>query len=154
MEEGKLFVSKMRNGTVIDHIPAGKGLKALAILGKKGVGSAKVAILVNAESRKLGRKDMVKVEGRRVGEDEASLIALIAPEATICIVDEYKVAEKHTLSLPKTIKGAIRCTYTRCISNNDSEAESEFRVLSSSPMIIECTYCVTRISEFEVASQF
>ncbi|HDJ27368.1 MAG TPA: aspartate carbamoyltransferase regulatory subunit, partial [Aciduliprofundum sp.] len=99
MEE--LRVRRIREGTVIDHIPPGKALKVLSILGISGSEGTVVAVLMNVESRKLGKKDIVKLEGRFLTRDEVDEIALVAPTATINIIRDYEVAEKFSLTLPK-----------------------------------------------------
>ncbi|MEM4973871.1 MAG: aspartate carbamoyltransferase regulatory subunit [Sulfolobaceae archaeon] len=153
MSEKELVVSKIKNGTVIDHIPAGKALVVLKILGISGNESNRVSLVMNVESKKLGKKDIVKIEDRFLDEKETSLISLVAPTATINIVRDYKVIEKRKISLPKVILDLLKCPNPYCITNNDPEAKSKFVVVRSNPLIISCIYCETRLEEDEILRQ-
>jgi len=148
-----LTVSKIRNGTVIDHIPAGRSLAVLKVLGITGYEGLRIAILMNVESKKLGRKDIVKIEDKVVDEREASIISLIAPEATINIVRDFNVVEKRNLRLPETIKGLLKCPNPLCVTNNDPEALSEFVKVSEKPLRLRCVYCDTYLNEADVLRQ-
>lgn len=148
-----LIVSKIRNGTVIDHIPAGRALAVLKVLGIKGIEGYRIALVMNAESSKLGKKDILKIEERKIEEKEAELITLIAPEATINIVKDYEVVEKRKQEVPETITGLLKCSNPSCITNNDPEAITKFNTLRSKPLILRCLYCETRLTEEEVMRQ-
>ncbi|MCG2870945.1 MAG: aspartate carbamoyltransferase regulatory subunit [Sulfolobales archaeon] len=153
MSSATLTVSKIRNGTVIDHIPAGRSLAVLKVLGITGYEGLRIAILMNVESKKLGRKDIVKIEDKVVDEREASIISLIAPEATINIVRDFNVVEKRNLRLPETIKGLLKCPNPLCVTNNDPEALSEFVKVSEKPLRLRCVYCDTYLNEADVLRQ-
>lgn len=153
MSSATLTVSKIRNGTVIDHIPAGRSLAVLKVLGITGYEGLRIAILMNVESKKLGRKDIVKIEDKVVDEREASIISLIAPEATINIVRDFNVVEKRNLRLPETIKGLLKCPNPLCVTNNDPEALSEFVKVSEKPLRLRCVYCETYLNEADVLRQ-
>ncbi|MCQ4336128.1 MAG: aspartate carbamoyltransferase regulatory subunit [Sulfolobales archaeon] len=153
MSSATLTVSKIRNGTVIDHIPAGRSLAVLKVLGITGYEGLRIAILMNVESKKLSRKDIVKIEDKVVDEREASIISLIAPEATINIVRDFNVVEKRNLRLPETIKGLLKCPNPLCVTNNDPEALSEFVKVSEKPLRLRCVYCDTYLNEADVLRQ-
>jgi len=153
LSSATLTVSKIRNGTVIDHIPAGRSLAVLKVLGITGYEGLRIAILMNVESKKLGRKDIVKIEDKVVDEREASIISLIAPEATINIVRDFNVVEKRNLRLPETIKGLLKCPNPLCVTNNDPEALSEFVKVSEKPLRLRCVYCDTYLNEADVLRQ-
>ena len=95
MSKKTLRVSKIKDGTVIDHITSGHALDIAKILGITGRRAGVVTIGMNVPSKRLGHKDMVKVEGRVLAASEVDKIALLAPHATINIVKDYKVVEKH-----------------------------------------------------------
>jgi len=102
----ELRVSKIENGTVIDHIAAGQAVTVLAILGIGwGRGGEEVSVGINVPSDRLGRKDIVKVEGRELNQDEVDVLSLIAPAASINIVREYDVIEKARVTSPETVSG-------------------------------------------------
>jgi aspartate carbamoyltransferase regulatory subunit len=90
----QLYVKKIRNGTVIDHIDPGHALDVLHILDINGKRGEVVSAVLNVESKELGRKDIVKIEDRELNPQEVDKIALIAPKATINIVREYEVTSK------------------------------------------------------------
>ncbi|MEM4752992.1 MAG: aspartate carbamoyltransferase regulatory subunit, partial [Sulfolobales archaeon] len=105
MPVGELIVSKIREGTVIDHIPSGRALDVLNVLRISGKEGYRIAIVMNVESSKLNRKDIVKIEGRYLSKDETDIIALIAPTATINIIKNFEVVEKRKVSPPRVISG-------------------------------------------------
>ncbi|UCF58862.1 MAG: aspartate carbamoyltransferase regulatory subunit, partial [Candidatus Bathyarchaeota archaeon] len=93
MARKTLWVSKIKDGTVIDHITSGHALDVVRILGITGRSEGVVTVAMNVPSKKLGVKDMVKVEGRELNSKEVDKIALLAPHASINIVRDYKVVE-------------------------------------------------------------
>ncbi|MBE9592270.1 MAG: aspartate carbamoyltransferase regulatory subunit, partial [Proteobacteria bacterium] len=95
----ELKIQTIKNGSVIDHITAGNAVKVLHILGIPKTFSSTVSVAMNVKS-KLGKKDIVKVENRELDPQEVDKIALIAPKATINIIRDFEVAEKHRVKLP------------------------------------------------------
>jgi aspartate carbamoyltransferase regulatory subunit len=142
----ELRVSKIRNGTVIDHVPGGRALTVLAILGIDGTGGETVSVGMNVPSDKLGRKDILKVEGRELSAAEVDVISLIAPEATINIVREYDVVEKNRVVRPDRVTGVIDCPNANCITAADEPVDSEFTVLGEDEGV-RCVYCDTILDE-------
>ena len=94
----ELYVKKIKNGTVIDHISAGHALDVLKILNIKGKESNTVGVVMNVQSKNLEKKDMVKIEGRELKPEEVDKIALISPNATINIIREYDVRDKKKVN--------------------------------------------------------
>jgi len=153
--EKELLVRKIENGTVIDHIPAGNALNVLRILGIKGSEGLRIAIVMNVESRKLGRKDIVKIENRELHPEEVNMIALIAPAATINIVKNYSVIKKVKVKLPETIENIVRCSNPNCITNQAREyVKPKFKVISKDPLILQCTYCERFTFKEDIIKQF
>lgn len=144
MTDTELRVSKIENGTVIDHITGGQALNVLAILGIDGTSGEEVSVGMNVPSDRLGRKDIVKVEGRELSQNEVDVLSLIAPAATINIVREFDVVEKHRVTRPKTVGGVLSCPNANCISTQDEPIESRFDVLDEG---VRCTYCETIIRD-------
>jgi aspartate carbamoyltransferase regulatory subunit len=144
MSEHELRVSKIRNGTVIDHVAAGQALNVLAILGIDGSAGESVSIGMNVPSGRLGRKDIVKVEERELSQSEVDVLSLIAPEATINIVRDYAVVEKNRVERPDRVVGVLSCPNHNCITNGNEPVDSEFSVLSAG---LRCEYCGTFIRE-------
>ncbi|MCK9277071.1 MAG: aspartate carbamoyltransferase regulatory subunit [Methanoculleus sp.] len=135
---GGLLVSPIRNGTVIDHITAGEALNVLRILGITGSTRECLSIATNVESKRLGKKDIVKVENRELCKEEVDRIALIAPQAKINIIRDYRVVEKKGVKIPKVLKGVVRCPNPGCITNTSEPVESTFEVLEKG---LHCLYC-------------
>jgi aspartate carbamoyltransferase regulatory subunit len=144
MTEHELRVSKIRNGTVIDHVTAGQALNVLAILGIDGSAGESVSIGMNVPSGRIARKDIVKVEDRELSQSEVDVLSLIAPEATINIVRDYEVVEKNRVERPDRVVGVLSCPNHNCITNADEPIGSEFSVL---PEGLRCSYCGTFIRE-------
>jgi len=136
----ELKIQPIKNGTVIDHITAGNAVKVLHILGIPTSSSSTVSVAMNVNS-KYGKKDIVKVENRELDPYEVDKIALIAPKATINIIRDYEVAEKHRVKLPDEVIGIVRCSNPTCVSNSREPVKSRFIVLKKDPIQIKCYYC-------------
>jgi len=150
----ELLVRKIRDGTVIDHIPAGRALDVLKILGLSGKEGSTIAIVMNVPSKKLGRKDIVKVEGKFLEPKEVDEIALIAPTATINIVKDFRVLEKRRVQVPGEIKGLLRCPNPNCVTNTKREPiETKFKLVSITPLKLKCYYCEDIVTEEQVTQQ-
>ncbi len=149
--EDQLLIRKIRDGIVIDHIPASKALTVLRLLKITGKEGLRVALVMNVESRKIGVKDIIKIEGRELSRDELSIIALVAPTATINIIRDYRVVSKFKVEVPDSIEGALRCLNTRCITNKPNEPiRTKFVTISRNPLIIKCHYCGTYYTEEDI----
>lgn len=146
-----LKVTPIKNGTVIDHIPSGMALKVLKVLGITENVSSTVSVLVHVPSKARGWKDIVKVEDRELNPRELNKIALIAPEATINIIRNYNVAEKHTVTLPERAVGILRCGNPNCITHTREPVESVFLVKSREPLRLRCQYCDRELDDVAAA---
>ncbi|MGC8836561.1 MAG: aspartate carbamoyltransferase regulatory subunit [Infirmifilum sp.] len=139
--EDRLIVRKIKDGTVIDHIPAGRAFDVLKILGIKGKEDVTVALVMNVESKKLGKKDIVKIEKRFLKREEVDKIALVAPTATINIIKDYQVVEKRDVQIPDEIVGLLKCINPLCISNAREPVTPRLKVESKQPLKLRCVYC-------------
>lgn len=138
----ELLVSKIENGTVIDHIPAGRALTVLRILRITGKEGLRVALVMNVESTKLGRKDIIKIEGRELSPEEVNVIAAVAPTATINIIRNYQVVNKFKVTPPNIIKGRFKCKNPACITNAPREPLTPtFLLVRREPPLFVCNYC-------------
>jgi len=138
----ELRVSKIENGTVIDHVPGGTALHVLAILGIEGHGGDVVSIGMNVPSDRLGRKDVVKVEDRELSQSEVDVLSLIAPAATINIIRGYEVVDKARVERPDRVSGILQCSNSNCITAGDEPVDPTFEVLDDG---VRCLYCETII---------
>ena len=149
MADNLLKVQPIRNGTVIDHLRAGAGLKILDILDVAGTGNTG-SLLINVPSSKLGRKDIIKIEDRELTESETERIALLSPGAHVNIIRNYSVAEKTAVEIPEEVAGVARCPNTNCISNNERGATSRLLLRSREPLQLACAYCARLVAEEEL----
>ena len=136
----ELKIQPIKNGTVIDHISSGNSVKVLHILGIPKTHFSIVSVAMNVKSR-MGKKDIVKIENRELDPNEVDKIALIAPKATINIIRDYEVKEKHLVELPDEIVGIVSCSNPTCISNSSEPVKSRFIVEKKDPLRIKCFYC-------------
>lgn len=145
-----LKISKIKDGSVLDHIPAGKALKVLSILKIDEKSSNAVSIGIRVPSGKMSFKDVIKIEDRYLEKFEVDRIALIAPEASISIVKDYEVTKKYTVELPQRIVGIVKCHNANCITNVKEPVNSEFSLVSKKPLVIRCNFCERNMNEKEV----
>ncbi|NIU38711.1 aspartate carbamoyltransferase regulatory subunit [Candidatus Bathyarchaeota archaeon] len=154
MAKRTLRVSKIREGTVIDHITGGHALDVIKILGITGRTGGIVTVAINIPSKILKVKDIVKVEGRKIASAEVDKIALLAPHATINIIRSYRVVEKQRVKLPKVIRGIVKCANPACISNSDEPVQATFYVEREEPLRLKCHYCGYVMEKQDVLKQF
>ncbi|MGQ4910941.1 MAG: aspartate carbamoyltransferase regulatory subunit [Candidatus Thorarchaeota archaeon] len=153
--ESKIRIVKIRDGTVIDHIRAGKALDVLKILGITGKEGNVVTLAMNISSSKIDSKDIVKVENRNLLDAEVARIALVAPEATINLIKDSRVIKKTRVELPDIITDVVTCPNTRCVTNKEREPiHSKYQVVSKKPLQLKCLYCWTLLEEEDIMSYF
>jgi aspartate carbamoyltransferase regulatory subunit len=140
VRETSIKVSALSEGTVIDHLVAGTALKVVEILGLEYEGTGSVTIGLNLESRKMGQKDIIKIERREVTPKEVAMIALVSPRASFSIIRDFQVVEKFSPTPPDIIENIIKCPNPSCISREE-RVETKFVVLRIDPLKIRCHYC-------------
>jgi aspartate carbamoyltransferase regulatory subunit len=134
------LIEAIKEGTVIDHIPAGQALKIVALLKLKDYDQA-VTLGLNLESKRLGRKDLLKISGRFLTEAEISDIAVFAEHAQINTIRDYEVVDKRQAVLPAVVRKILRCPNSRCITQAEA-MESRFDVTVTRVGIqLQCHYC-------------
>lgn len=141
MSEPNLMVRRIKNGTVIDHIKAGQGLEVLKALDIDGRDGNVITIALNVPSGKISKKDIIKVENRFLHDDDTNKLALIAPNASVNIIRDYKLVEKRRVSLPNEIDRIFRCTNPDCITNSGEDIESIMDVVDKNGLVLKCRYC-------------
>jgi aspartate carbamoyltransferase regulatory subunit len=154
MSEREVRVSKIKDGTVIDHISGGYALDVVKILGITGHEKQVITIAINVPSKRMRVKDILKIEGRALNHKEVSSIALIAPRATINIIRNYDVVEKVEVQLPKQIEDIIKCNNPACISNSNEPIGAKFYVESEEPLLLKCHYCGHILEKPDILKQF
>ena len=138
-EKKQLLVSALKNGTVIDHIPAENLFSVISILGLDKIQN-QITFGTNLESHKLGTKAIIKISEKYFEEDDINRIALVAPNAKLNIIKDYQVVEKKNIELPKVISGIVKCFNPNCITNHISMV-TNFYSLSEKPVKLKCHYC-------------
>ncbi len=137
-------IDSIENGLVLDHIPAGRCLDIYHYLHLDRL-SCSVAIIKNAKSRRLGRKDIIKID-----EDmdiDLDVLGYIDPGITVNVIKDGRLVAKHTLELPQTLTGVVRCRNPRCITSVENGAEAEFYLADRERKIYRCRYCDTAYSK-------
>lgn len=135
----ELAVAALENGTVIDHIPSDSLFKVVDLLGIQSL-EENVTIGNNLDSKKYGKKGIIKVANVTFPEATLNRIAIAAPNAVINIIKNYEVVEKHKVSLPDDIYGIVKCSNPKCITNNEP-MRTHFHVIDRENMVLKCHYC-------------
>lgn len=135
----QLNVSAIENGTVIDHIPAGNFYQVLRILNLE---KSKHPVFggTNLDSKKMGKKGIIKVSNKFFEIEEINKIALAAPHATLIIIKDYKIIEKKNVEVPDKINKFVKCFNPNCITNHQ-EIATKFKVISKEDLKLLCHYC-------------
>ena len=131
-------VDSIQNGIVIDHIAAGCGMELYHLLQLDEL-DCPVAIMKNVTSRKMGKKDIIKVDGRPDLNIDA--IGYVDPKATVNIIRDGQLVEKRDIVLPDKLVNVIRCKNPRCISTTEQELEQIFELKDREKGIYRCLYC-------------
>ncbi len=132
-------VSALCNGTVIDHIPADKLFAVVNLLDIPSMGN-NVTIGYNLESKKLGKKGLIKISDRFFSDDEVSKISVVAPNVVLNTIRDYKVVEKRELKMPEELHNIIKCNNLNCITNNEPMA-THFTLSNIEANTFKCRYC-------------
>lgn len=134
-------IEEIKNGIVIDHITAGKGEELYALLNLSKL-PLPVAFMKNVSSKKMGKKDIIKIDGEI--ELNTDIIGYIDPCATVNIIKEGKTVSKYGVSLPRELKNVIFCKNPRCISSCEQELDHIFKLTDEDAREYRCLYCETK----------
>ena len=133
-------IDSITNGIVLDHIQAGRAMQIYTALRLDRLDST-VAVIMNVKSRKMGKKDLIKID-EMIGLDLDAL-GFIDQNITINIIREGKLVEKKRLLLPKKLVNVIRCKNPRCITTIEQEVDQVFLLARETPPLYRCAYCET-----------
>ena len=136
----QLKVSAIKDGTVLDHIPSSQVFKVIDILGLSG-SEHPVTFGVNLDSKSMGRKGIIKISERFFRDDELNKIALIAPNASVNIIRNFRVAEKKVLAIPETVSGMVKCINPMCVTNHEDIPTKFKTIVKGSEIRLLCSYC-------------
>ncbi len=140
MKEEKLMkVSAIKNGTAIDHIPSQSLFKVISILNLQEL-ETPVTFGNNLESKRLGKKAIIKISDTYFRDEDINKIALVAPQAKLNIIKDYNVVEKKLVEVPDEITGIVKCFNPKCITNHE-KITTRFTVLSKEHVLLQCYYC-------------
>lgn len=134
-------IDSITNGLVIDHITAGRGMRLYELL-KLDVLDASVAIIRNVNSKKMGKKDIIKIDAAIALN--LDVIGFVDPGATVNIIQNGVLTEKRRIEMPKTLTNVIRCKNPRCITSCEQELDSVFRLTGGEEKVYRCIYCETK----------
>jgi len=148
MRKKELSISAIRDGTVIDHIPSNVTLKVVDILDLKGIRGI-ISIATNLTSKTMGKKGLVKISGKDLTKEEVDKIALIAPNASVNIINNYDVKKKIKVTIPLVINKIIKCSNPNCITNNEG-ISTKFYVLNKDPLKVKCHYCERNMDKDDI----
>ena len=139
MKDKQLLVSAIKEGTVIDHVPASALFKVVYILNLDKLDTM-ISIGNSLESKKLGKKGIIKLSKVFFKDSDINKIALVAPCAKLNIIRDYEVVEKKVVEIPDEIVGIVKCVNPKCITNNE-KVDTRFNVVSKSEVRLKCHYC-------------
>ena len=142
-----LEITSIKNGFVLDHIKAGIGVKIFKYLNLEKEGN-EVALIINAKSNKIGKKDIIKIEN--VTEVNSTVLALLSPGITINEVKNERIVNKIKPPLPRRISGILECNNPRCITSDEKYLEHVFDLVDVIKGSYKCEYCDTIINPSEV----
>ncbi len=131
-------IDPIKNGIVIDHIDAGKGMEVYNFLNLSELGCT-VALIKNVPSKKTGKKDIIKIDADI--KLDFNVLGYIAPEVTVNIIKNGVTIEKKKLALPETLKNVIKCKNPRCITSVEQGIEHIFTLTDKENRVYRCIYC-------------
>ena len=132
-------VAAIKNGTVIDHIPAEKTYQVVNLLQLETLDTP-VTIGYNYPSNKIGRKGIIKVSDKFFTDEEISRLSVVAQNVVLNIIHDYGVVEKKTVKTPDELRGIVKCNNPKCITNNEP-MNTVFHVVNKEKGILKCHYC-------------
>ena len=133
-----MIIGQIKDGIVLDHITAGRGMEIYNILGLGNL-DCTVAMIKNADSRKMGKKDIIKI-GTPMDLD-LDVLGYLDPGITVHVIRDSKVAERRKLALPERVVGVIKCKNPRCITSIEQEIVHEFKLTDREKKVYRCIYC-------------
>ena len=136
-----MTVDEIKNGIVIDHITAGKGMQIYKLLGLGSL-NASVALINNAPSRKMGKKDIIKIDADITLDTD--ILGYVDPDITVNVISDGKIIEKKAIELPERLTNVLKCKNPRCISATEQELDQIFTLADKENRIYRCLYCETK----------
>ena len=139
-----MIIDSIKNGIVIDHIKAGKGKEVYDFLHLDEL-SCQVALIKNAYSKKMGSKDIIKID--EVIDIDFDVLGYMTPEASVSLIKDGKIVQKRKIQLPKVIKNVIKCKNPRCITSVEQGVEHVFNLVDEDAKIYRRIYCESKAND-------
>ena len=137
-----MHVDSITNGIVIDHIAEGKAMQIYDMLSLDSL-SCTVAILKNVPSKKMGKKDIIKIDSNI--DINLDMLGFVSPNITVAIVRDGKICEKKHIALPEKLTDIIKCKNPRCITSTEQDIHHIFKLTQSgNSKVYRCIYCDTK----------
>ena len=133
-----MIIGQIKDGIVLDHITAGKAMDIYNVL-KLGELDCTVAMIKNADSPKLGKKDIIKIS--TLLDLDLDVLGYLDPGITVNVIRNSEVAERRKVALPQRVVGVIKCKNPRCITSVEQEIVHEFKLTDASKKVYRCIYC-------------
>lgn len=137
-------VDAIKNGIVLDHIESGKGMEVYNFLKLDELDCA-VAVIRNAYSQKMGKKDIIKIDADI--DIDLDVLGYLTPNVTVNFIKNGVNVEKRSISLPKIVKDVIKCKNPRCITSIEQGIEHEFHLVDAEKRTYRCIYCEAKASK-------
>ncbi len=134
-------IDSIKNGIVIDHIPAGKAMQIYKLLGLDKV-HFPVAMIMNVTSNKMGKKDIIKIDS--LFDVNMDILGYVAPGVTVNIIKDEKLADKKSPALPTELRDVIICKNPRCITTTEQELPNIFKLTDAKEHVYRCIYCESK----------
>ena len=138
-----MIIGQIKDGIVLDHITAGRGMEIYNVL-KLDKLDCTVAMIKNADSEKMGKKDIIKVA--QVIDLDFTILGYLDPGITVNIIKDGKLAKREKLTLPEKVVDLIKCKNPRCITSCEQELQHEFRLTNAETQTYRCIYCDNEVS--------
>jgi aspartate carbamoyltransferase regulatory subunit len=144
-EKRGIRITPIKMGTAIDHLPAGSAFRLLQVL---EIHNFPMTAAMNVDSGKMGKKDLIFIEGKELDRNEINKIALIGKGATLNIIKDEKIVKKEIIDYPSEVDGILKCINPKCITNVEGIA-GKFKIIKE-PLQAKCRYCETIMKKPEI----
>lgn len=134
-------IDSIKNGVVIDHITAGRGMRLYELLGLDLL-DCSVALIRNVGSKKMGKKDIIKIDAAITLNFD--VIGFVDPDVTVNIIENSVITEKRSIDIPETLTNVVYCKNPRCITSVEQELDHVFRLTDRDEKVYRCIYCETK----------
>jgi len=141
-DKNVMLIPKIESGIVIDHIPAGLGVRLLDIISHyTEMSDTIISLGLNYRSQRLGRKDLIKLQVDYLDPEIIQHISIVAPGVTVKVIKEFAVQNKVVVQPPREIRNLLHCKNPKCISTSEPSVETHFIIVEPATNKVKCVYC-------------